>query len=131
MSRVVTLGHIPGLEALLERWERVRGPARKGSSYYALPGQRDFPATQVDTWLKLVLDHFGVRAPAGESWTGHSSRKGAASAMSAAGVSIDRICHVGGWSVKAKTIFDYVDPTCPDTAAGRRYFGWLVPAARA
>ena len=81
--------------------------------------------------MKLVLDHFGVRAPAGESWTGHSSRKGAASAMSAAGVSIDRICHVGGWSVKAKTIFDYVDPTCPDTAAGRRYFGWLVPAARA
>ena len=65
--------------------------------------------------------------PHGEVWTGHSLRKGAASASDAAGVTLARICHVGGWSIKSSAVKDYIDPTCPDSAAGRRYFGWLLP----
>ena len=76
----------------------MRGSSDDAASYYALPGQRGFPATQVDTWFKFVLDHFGFRPPRGEMWSGHSLRKGAASAADAIGVSIARICHVGGWT---------------------------------
>ena len=130
VSRVLTLdtSRIPGLDDLLLRWEAVRGDVPNDASYYALPGQRGFPATQVDAWLKLVLDHLGAAAPAGESWTGHSLRKGAASAADAIGVSLRRICWMGGWSSQSSAVKDYIDPTCPCTDAGRRYFGWLLPA---
>jgi integrase/recombinase XerD len=129
VSRVLTLdiSRIPGLEQLLRRWEAVRGPLPDGYSYYALPGQRNFPTTQVDAWLKEVLDHLGVQAPAGEAWTGHSLRIGAASAMDAAGVSMRRICHMGGWASQSSAVKDYIDPTCPSSDAGRRYFAWLLP----
>ena len=76
----------------------------------------------------MVLDHLGARPPAGEVWSGHSLRKGAATAAHAIGVSIASICHVGGWSIKSKAVYDYVDPTCRASAAARRFFGWLLPA---
>ena len=138
----------PGFYFCLERSLRRQGTAELGEldmaalgreashatldhdqpdTHYALPGQRSFPSTQVDTWFKLVLDHVGAAPPHGEVWTGHSLRKGAASASDAAGVSLARICHVGGWSIKSSAVKDYIDPTCPDSAAGRRYFGWLLP----
>ena len=130
VSRVLTLHshRIPGLDELLSRWEAARGKVADDASYYALPGQRSFPSTQVDAWLQLVLDHLGAAAPAGESWTGHSLRIGAASAADACGVSLRRICWMGGWTAQSSAVKDYIDPTCPCTAAGRRYFGWLLPS---
>lgn len=129
VSRVLTLDvdRIPGLERLLQRWEAVRGDVPENYSYYALPGQSSFPSTQVDTWLKQVLDHVGATPPAGEAWTGHSLRIGAASAMDAEGVSLRRICHLGGWAAQSAAVKDYIDPTCPHSDAGRRYFAWLLP----
>jgi hypothetical protein len=129
VSRVVTLDweRIPGLRELLLRWEAVRGEVKASASYYALPGQSSFPSTQVDAWVKLTLDHVGATPPRGETWSGHSLRKGAASAANAIGVSLAKICHVGGWSVKASTVHDYIDPTCPSSDAARRYFGWMLP----
>jgi len=85
------------------------------------------PSTQVDTWLQLVLSHFGLEPPAGETWTGHSLRKGAASGAAALDVALHRICYVGGWSIKSRAVFDYIDATCPLTPACRRFFGWLKP----
>ena len=70
----------------------------------------------------------GAAAPQGETWSGHSLRKGAASASDAIGVSLAKICYVGGWSSKSDAVKDYIDPTCPACDAGRRYFGWLLPA---
>ena len=129
VSRVLTLdvSRIPDLERLLRRWESVRGPVPPGASYYSFPGQREPPSTQVDAWLKVVLDHLGAKAPEGETWSGHSLRIGAASAMDAVGVSLRRICHMGGWSSQSSAVKDYIDPTCPCSSAGRRYFGWLLP----
>ena len=83
------------------------------------------------SWLRIVLEHFDLRPPAQQTWSGHSLRKGAASAAAAVGVNLDRICFVGGWKIKAATVHDYIDPTCPATAAGRRFFGWLLPTAPA
>ena len=47
VSRVLTLdvSRMPELDALLLRWEAVRGKVPDGASYYALPGQRDFPSS--------------------------------------------------------------------------------------
>lgn len=129
VSRVLTLDidRIPGLAALLRRWEAVRGRVPDSASYYALPGESSFPSSQVDAWLKVVLDHLGARAPAGETWSGHSLRIGAASAADAIGVSMRRICWMGGWSSQSSAVKDYIDPTCPASDAGRRFFGWLLP----
>ena len=42
------------------------------------------------------------------------------------GVALFRICYIGGWSIKSRAVHDYIDATCPDTPAARRFFGWLT-----
>ena len=132
-ARVITFppGAVPGLDELLSRWEDVRGPverATEATSYFAFAHERRavFPSTQIDAWLKLVLDHLGESPPAGETWSGHSLRKGAASGAGAVDVALFRICFMGGWSIKSRAVHDYIDATCPDTPAARRFFGWLT-----
>ena len=122
-------GAIPCLDTLLDKWESVRGDVPDGRCYFAYAHEKrvSFPSTQVDTWVQLCLSHLGLEPPAGEKWTGHSLRKGAASGAAALDVALHRICYVGGWSIKARTVFDYIDPTCPLTPACRRFFGWLKP----
>ena len=130
-ARTVTFspGAIPGLDELLDRWERVRGDVPDGRCYFAFQHERArFPSTQIDTWVQLVLSHFDLQPPAGEKWTGHSLRKCAASGAAALDVALHRICYVGGWSIKSRAVFDYIDPTCPLTPACRRFFGWLKPS---
>ena len=118
---------IPGLEELLARWESIRGDLIPGQCYFALQGERlRFPPSQIDTWLSNSLAHLDVKPPAGEKWTGHSLRKGAASGAAALDVALHKICYVGGWSIKSKAVFDYIDPTCPASSACRRFFGWLL-----
>ena len=138
-ARMLTIsaGSIPGLDELLKMWELVRGSPRDGDSYYALPFERRlagakyarFAATQIDKWLQLCLRRFGVQPPVGETWSGHSLRKGAASGAAAVGVVLGRICHMGGWSIHSSVVHDYIDVTCPESSAAHRFFGWLLPAA--
>ena len=35
---------------------------------------------------------------------------------------------VGAWTAgsKSRAVHDYIDATCPDTPAARRFFGWLT-----
>jgi hypothetical protein len=133
VARVITLppGAVPGLEQLLALWEDVRGPMEQAvgtTSYFAFPHERAMVlrASQIDAWLQLILDHLGEHAPTGETWSGHSLRKGAASGAGAIDVVLFRICFLGGWSIKSKAVHDYIDATCPDTPAARRFFGWLT-----
>ena len=130
-ARSITIppGAVPGLEELLAKWERCRGAVESGASYYRLPGESAsrLPSSAVDTWLRLVLAHFDMAPPAHEAWSGHSLRKGAASAAAAVGVDLHRICYVGGWKIRSAAVLDYIDPTCPSTPAARRFFGWLSP----
>lgn len=131
-ARMLTLpaGAIPVLERLLAKWEHFRGPLDGKRSYYLLPGESRvgaFPESQIDTWLRQVLAHLGLSPPDGELWSGHSLRKGAASASAAIGVALDRICWCGGWSIRGKAVHDYIDPTCPHSAAAVMFFGWLRP----
>lgn len=134
-ARTITFppGAVPGLEELLEKWERVwalrDGLADREArpSYFNLPHERrGFGTDQIDAWLASILGHLGERAPAGETWSGHSLRKGAASGAGAIDVALFRICYMGGWSIRSAAVHDYIDATCPDTPAARRFFGWLA-----
>ena len=132
VARTITFppGSVPGLEELLDKWERLRGPCHDGASYFAYgrrEARRSFPATQIDTWLQVALDHVGgAQPPAGETWSGHSLRKGAASGAAAIDVAFFRICFMGGWAIQSRAVMDYIDATCPATPACRRFFGWLT-----
>ena len=119
---------IPGLEPLLARWEALRGETSAESPYLAFAHERrqTFPSTRMDAWLQLILGHLGEQAPEGEAWSGHSLRKGAASGAGAIDIALFRICFMGGWSIKSRAVFDYIDATCPNTPACRRFFGWLA-----
>lgn len=138
-SRLLTVpaASIAGLDELLAKWEAFRGEVRVTDSYYALPFEVlhartrsvTYASTQIDTWLQLVLKRFGVAAPPGEIWSGHSLRKGAASGAAAILVGLERVCHMGGWSVHSSVVKDYIDVTCPPTSACYRFFGWLLPPA--
>ena len=130
VARTITFppNAVEGLDALLEMWEDVRGEVASSQSYFAFPHERrEQPSSQVDTWLRVILAHLGASPPAGESWTGHSLRKGAASGSSAVGAPLHVVCFMGGWSIKSRAVFDYIDPTCPASAAAHRFFGWLAP----
>ena len=83
----------------------------------------------VDGWLGEILGHLGAHPPAGETWSGHSLRKGAASGAGAIDVPLFRICYMGNWSVRGAAVHDYIDASCPDTPAARRFFGWLLRRA--
>ena len=128
-SRTITFppGAVPGLEELVAKWDEVASAGPLHKSYFNLPGERcAYPPGQIDTWLRLVLDHLGEQPPAGEAWSGHSLRKGAASGAAAIDVALFRICFMGGWSIKSAAVHDYIDATCPPSAAARRFFGWLT-----
>ncbi len=128
-ARTITFppGAVPGLDALLDRWEALRGaPKSSNRSYFSLPRERgEWAESQVNAWVQSILAHLDFAAPDGESWSGHSLRKGAASGADAEGVQLHVIAFIGNWSIKSKTIHDYIDPTCPRTPACLRYFGWL------
>ena len=134
-SRVITMpfGAVPGLDELLSKWESYKGGGVKATaSYYALPGERSkaWPSTQIDVWAREVFSQLGVQPPPGELWSGHSLRKGAASASAAIGVVLDKICWCGGWSIHSQVVHDYIDPTCPSSSAAWRFFSWLLPGPR-
>ena len=136
-ARTLTLppGAVPGLEQLLDAWEALRGPIADGDGYFSLSDERRRRrgrprSTLIDTWLKEILSHLGLEPPAGETWSGHSLRKGAASGAAAIGAALHVICYMGGWSVKGAAVHDYIDPTCPASAAARRFFGWLRPPSQ-
>ena len=82
-------------------------------------------STAVDGWLQLALQCVDAVLPSGESWSGHSLRKGAASGAAAIGVVLNRICHFGGWSIHSGVVHDYMDPACPASDAAYAFFGWL------
>ena len=56
---------------------------------------------------------------------GSPTNTGAARAA-AIDVQLFRICYIGGWKSTSAAVHDYIDATCPDTPAARRFFGWLL-----
>ena len=88
---------------------------------------KKFTSTRLTKIFSQTLGDLGVSAPKGRYWTRHSVRAGAASEASALGLPLSKIRAFGGWGPKSQVPERrYIDPMCPRSDAGRRFFGWLV-----
>ena len=124
----------PEVVRLVDLWLSVRkqlGLANdQSSSMWHLPWENT-DAGNTAYWRALfdrVLARYGVSAPGNFVYTPHSVRAGAASEAYALDVSLDKIRHHGGWAPESKVPRqNYIDPSCPPTPAGARFFGWLRP----
>ena len=96
-------------------------------SFWRLPHEMGgkWPASLADTWLQLVMNHLNHSPPKGLVWSGHSMRKGSASASRAIGCFLEAICYFANWSILAGTFHTYIDPTWTPTAHCWRLFGWM------
>lgn len=120
------------IAALVQQYKVLRNFSLQGQvpeHMWALPGEgtHKYSAKHVDAWLEQALQLTDHQPPAGYNWTGHSMRKGAASAAAAAGVPLSKIRYLGGWSAQSITVEKtYIDPTCPASPAGTFFFSWLT-----
>ena len=120
------------LLTFIQRRQQEFGSEAPPSAFWALPGERHTSWTSAtqDGWLQEALLHVGLEPPPGQAWSGHSPRKGAASAANAIGVTIAKIAYYGGWAPSSTTLpRDYIDPTMPATPAALFFFGWLLAPA--
>jgi hypothetical protein len=129
------IGGLPPVDlyGLVVKYVQLRDSCFKGKApvhMWAVPGDKNitrYTAKHQNSWLKTALNLTLNFPPPGYHWQGHSMRKGAASAASAAGVPLPKICHYGGWSVTSGAVSKhYIDPTCPPTPAGSFFFSWLA-----
>ena len=114
---------------LLQRWSTfAQSYQRPESSFWALPQEtsKTFPATVIDLWLKRSLSRVGWDAQPGEKFTGHSLRKGGASAANAIGVSLHAIMAFGMWKSLAAVQL-YISHLVTADLPENRFFGWMLP----
>ena len=114
---------------LLKKWQDYAKTYQKpDSSFWALPREtaKRFPATIIDTWLKSCLLAVGRKPQPGEKYSGHSLRKGGASAANAVGVQLPAIMAFGVWKSLAAAQL-YISPLVTADLAAFRFFGWMLP----
>jgi hypothetical protein len=93
----------------------------------ASPTDRLFPGGGLDQMLQLVLRTLDLTPPAGVTWSGHSCRKGGASAAAAIGVPLHKLRHRGGWL--SDVVFVYIDPDFIASPESFDFFSFLLPVA--
>jgi len=98
-------------------------------NFWRLPGDPTWTSSSAicTAWLKHACGLLGHAPPLGQTWTSHSLRKGAASAAHAIGVTLVRICFLGGWVAHGQAVHAYIDPTVMPDAAAVAFFSWLIP----
>ena len=96
---------------------------------WRLPWEKPgFTTSRLQTVLADTLSSLNRRPPPGRKWTLHCIRAGPASECNALGIPLSRIRRQGGWGPKSDVPSKkYIDPSCPPSAAGRRFFDWLTP----
>jgi hypothetical protein len=128
----------PGVTDMLEcyLWVRSQLKCTVNSRMWVLPfdAARVAPVStaKFDALVQRVLLQHGITTPAPEDgsvfvYSTRSLRAGAASAAAVLNVPMPKIRRLGGWSPDSATPErSYIDPTCPPTPAGRRFFAWLM-----
>ena len=101
------------------------------SKMWQLPWEfGNFDRDALVSMFSRCLLSLGSAPPAGFRWTLHCVRAGAASEANALDIAMSKIRRQGGWSQKSTTPERvYIDPLCPPSPAGRRFFGWLMASA--
>ena len=78
----------------------------------------------ITEWLLLLLVELDIPTPPGVKWTGHSLRRGGASAAHAIGVSIAVIMAWGLWKSLASALL-YIDVSVSPSPEALFFFGHL------
>jgi hypothetical protein len=80
----------------------------------------------ITQWLLLLLVELDIRTPPGVKWTGHSLRRGGASAAHAIGVSIAVIMAWGLWMSLPSALL-YIEVSVRPSSETLFFFGHLLP----
>ena len=123
----------PDLLHAVAFWLRLRSLMR------ALPGAcalmwrlpwepAGFSTSRLRTVFANTLGSLNRCPPPGRKWSLHCIRAGPASECNALGIPLSRIRRQGGWGPKSDVPSKkYIDPSCPPSLDGRRFFDWLTP----
>ncbi|KAK3233169.1 hypothetical protein CYMTET_56518 [Cymbomonas tetramitiformis] len=119
------------LKELIEHWEFHRDTAWNSSektqpdAYWLLPEDpKNFKASVANDWIGLALSELDCRPPEGGHFSAHSTRKGATTCARAVGVTMEKVCFLGGWSQFSSAVQHYIDPTALRDADMDYYFAW-------
>ncbi|KAK3247101.1 hypothetical protein CYMTET_43392 [Cymbomonas tetramitiformis] len=121
------------LKELIEHWEFYRDTAwsisakTQPDSYWLLPEDpKNFKASVANDWIGLALSELDCRPPEGGHFSAHSTRKGATTCARAVGVTMEKVCFLGGWSQFSSAVQHYIDPTALRDTDMDYYFAWLT-----
>lgn len=123
--------HLPVLPAVLRVWVRRRGAAIGGAAppqhFWQLPGESLSRGDHFAAWFAEAVAAVRATAPPGRRLHPHCVRRGAASAARALGVSMERICHLGGWALGSRAVWRYIDVSVVACRFAFAFFGYLLP----
>ena len=121
--------HASYLSSTLKTKEVKKSGRYHDERMWRLPREKSgFSTSRLRTILSDTLTSFNRRPPPGRKWTLHCIRVGPASECNALGIPLSRIRRQGGWTAKSDVPSKkYIDPSCPPSTAGRRFFDWLTP----
>lgn len=126
---------VPGLYDAVRAWQQAQlaSFARAGrscppeTSFWRLPSDSaawTSASAVCSGWIAFACSALGAEPPAGELWSSHSLRIGAASAANALDVNLLKIKDWGGWALASGAVMRYIRPVIADAAA-QRFFGWM------
>lgn len=95
---------------------------------WQLLGEREPSSAILRQFIRAAERFWPVLVPKG-LYSGHSMKRGAASAVLAVGVPIERICWWGGWSFSSSSVYEYLDFSLPMTKEAALFFGWMCRSA--
>ncbi len=129
----VDMTRVPAVLSLVQLFKALQAAQFDSGTtpthFWQLPGEDLTVGTHFDSWFALCLELVPVAVPPGLKLHPHCVRKGAASAARAVGVTLERICRLGGWQLGSKAVWHYIDPLVQATKAAALLFGWLLPAS--
>ncbi|KAK3288430.1 hypothetical protein CYMTET_4087 [Cymbomonas tetramitiformis] len=121
------------LKELIEHWEFYRDTAwgisakSQPDAYWLLPEDpKNFKASVANDWIGLALSELDCRPPEGGHFSAHNTRKGATTWARAVGVTMEKVCFLGGWSQFSSAVQHYIDPTALRDTDMDYYFAWLT-----
>ncbi|KAK3287032.1 hypothetical protein CYMTET_5442 [Cymbomonas tetramitiformis] len=121
------------LKELIEYWEFHRDTAWNSSektrldAYWLLPEDpKNFKASVANDWIGLALSELDCKPPEGGHFSAHNTRKGATTCARAVGVTMEKVCFLGGWSQLSSAVQHHIDPTTLRDTDMDYYFAWLT-----
>jgi hypothetical protein len=112
---------------LQRKWQRIRRSSSASALYWLFKDADQAPTSSIiTTWLRDIMAILGLPVPPGVQYSGHSLRRGGASAAHAIDVSLPRSMAWGLW-IEMKMAMSNIDVSVMPTDAARLFFDNLIP----